>query len=104
MKIDVKLGHDSYPIWIARGLLAEAGQYLNLKRRVLVVTDDGVPARYAQQLLKVCEEEKGTGILLTLPQGEASKTLANFERICRVMLEHGFTRKDCVTAVGGGVI
>lgn len=43
MKIDVKLGHDSYPIWIARGLLAEAGQYLNLKRRVLVVTDDGVP-------------------------------------------------------------
>ena len=104
MKIDVKLGHDSYPIWIARGLLAEAGQYLNLKRRVLVVTDDGVPARYAQQLLKACEEEKGTGILLTLPQGEASKTLANFERICRVMLEHGFTRKDCVTAVGGGVI
>lgn len=104
MKIDVKLGHDSYPIWIARGLLAEAGQHLNLKRRVLVVTDDGVPARYAQQLLKVCEEEKGTGILLTLPQGEASKTLANFERICRVMLEHGFTRKDCVTAVGGGVI
>ena len=104
MKIDVKLGHDSYPIWIARGLLAEAGQYLNLKRRVLVVTDDGVPARYAQQLLKACEEEKGIGILLTLPQGEASKTLANFERICRVMLEHGFTRKDCVTAVGGGVI
>ncbi len=104
MKIDVKLGHDSYPIWIARGLLAEAGQYLNLKRRVLVVTDDGVPARYAQQLLKACEEEKGTGILLTLPQGEASKTLANFERICCVMLEHGFTRKDCVTAVGGGVI
>ncbi len=104
MKIDVKLGHDSYPIWIARGLLAEAGQHLNLKRRVLVVTDDGVPARYAQQLLKACEEEKGTGILLTLPQGEASKTLANFERICRVMLEHGFTRKDCVTAVGGGVI
>ena len=104
MKIDVKLGHDSYPIWIARGLLAEAGQYLNLKRRVLVVTDDGVPARYAQQLLKACEEEKGTGILLTLPQGEASKTLANFERICRVMLEHGFTRKDCVAAVGGGVI
>lgn len=101
MRIDVKLGTDSYPILIERGILAEAGRHLALDRRVLVVTDDGVPAKYAQQVLDACEA--GKGVRVTLPQGEASKTLANFERLCRVMLEHGFSRRDCVAAVGGGV-
>ena len=50
MKLDVKLGRDSYPILIARGMLAEAGQHLALARRVLVVTDDGVPTAGAGRL------------------------------------------------------
>lgn len=104
MKLDVKLGRDSYPILIARGMLAEAGQHLTLARRVLVVTDDGVPTQYARRVLDACEAAHGVGVLVTLPQGEASKTLANFEMLCRVMLENGFTRKDCVAAVGGGVV
>ena len=104
MKLDVKLGRDSYPILIARGMLAEADQHLALARRVLVVTDDGVPTQYARRVLDACEAAHGVGVLVTLPQGEASKTLANFEMLCRVMLENGFTRKDCVAAVGGGVV
>ena len=104
MKLDVKLGRDSYPILIARGMLAEAGQHLALALRVLVVTDDGVPTQYARRVLDACEAAHGVGVLVTLPQGEASKTLANFEMLCRVMLENGFTRKDCVAAVGGGVV
>ena len=104
MRLDVELGRDSYPIRIERGVLAEADKNLDLARRVLIVTDDGVPAQYARQVRNACEAAGGIGILVTLPQGEASKTLANFELLCRVMLEHGFTRKDCVTAVGGGVV
>ncbi len=104
MKLDVKLGRDSYPILIARGMLAEADQHLALARRVLVVTDDGVPTQYARRVLDACEAAHGVGVLVTLPQGEASKTLANFEMLCRVMLENGFTRKDCVASVGGGVV
>ena len=81
MKLDVKLGCDSYPILIARGMLAEAGQHLALARRVLVVTDDGVPTQYARRVLDACEAAHGVGVLVTLPQGEASKTLANFEML-----------------------
>ena len=62
MKIDVKLGHDSYPIRIERGVLAKADQLLNLARRVLIVTDDGVPAQYAQQVLHACEAAKHSPI------------------------------------------
>ena len=69
MKLDVKLGRDSYPILIARGMLAEAGQHLALARRVLVVTDDGVPTQYARRVLDACEAAHGVGVLVTLRQG-----------------------------------
>ena len=35
---------------------------------------------------------------------EESKSLFVFEKLCKKMLEHGFTRSDCVVAVGGGVV
>ena len=81
--------------------IAEAGQHLALARRVLVVTDDGVPTQYARRVLDACEAAHGVGVLVTLPQGEASKTLANFEMLCRVMLlEEVFDQygnANCVT-------
>ena len=50
MTIHMDLGRDSYDILIERGILAKAGQHLNLNRRVLVVTDTGVPEVYAKAL------------------------------------------------------
>ena len=42
------LGENSYDIIVERKVLANAGEHLNLNRRVLVVTDTGVPAEYAK--------------------------------------------------------
>ena len=50
MTIHMDLGPDSYDILIERGILATAGQHLNLNRRVLVVTDTVVPEIYAKTL------------------------------------------------------
>ena len=36
--------------------------------------------------------------------GEDSKSLAVFGQLLQTMLEHDFSRKDCVVAVGGGVV
>ena len=47
MVIPVSLKDGRYEIHIRHGALHRAGEYLNLDRRVLVVTDDGVPAAYA---------------------------------------------------------
>ena len=100
MKITVELGNNSYNITILRGGLAQAGRYMKLNRKVLVVTDSGVPAQYSQTVAACCKEP----VLVTVPQGEASKNIKNFELLCRTMLQNGFTRTDCVVAVGGGVI
>ena len=100
MTIHINLGENGYDIVVERGILAKASNYLNLNRRVLVVTDSGVPAEYAKAVADQCAE----GIICTVEMGEASKSLAGLETLLRTMLEHGFSRKDCVVAVGGGVV
>ena len=100
MEIHIALGAHSYDIILQRGCLSQAGKLLQLERRVLLVTDDGVPQAYADTVAKQCLAPE----IVTIPQGEASKSLASFERLLTHMLQSGFTRKDCVVAVGGGVV
>ncbi|MBR3241437.1 MAG: 3-dehydroquinate synthase [Parasporobacterium sp.] len=100
MIISLNLKEDSYEIALGRGNLEKAGELLNLDRKVLIVTDDGVPAVYAETVARQCEK----AIVVTLASGEASKNLENFRRLLSAMLKESFTRKDCVVAVGGGVI
>jgi 3-dehydroquinate synthase len=71
-----------------------------LDRRVLIVTDAGVPEEYAKTVAKSC----GTPVILTVKEGEESKSLETLSVLCKTMLENDFTRSDCVVAVGGGVV
>ena len=100
MTIHMDLGRDSYDILIERGILAKAGQHLNLNRRVLVVTETGVPEVYAKNLAGQCRNS----VICTVETGEGSKSLPVFGQLLQTMLEHDFSRKDCVVAVGGGVV
>lgn len=100
MIIPVNLGSDSYNIYLERGALQKAGELLSLNRRVLVVTDSGVPIEYAKTVEAQCKEPT----LCVIPQGEASKCLTTWSDLLKVMTEKGFTRSDCVVAVGGGVV
>lgn len=100
MTLSMNLGENSYDIIIKRGALREAAGYLKLDRRVLIVTDDGVPAAYSETIAEKCKYP----VRISVPQGEGSKSFPVLERLCRVMLEKGFTRTDAVVAVGGGVV
>lgn len=100
MVLRLSLGENSYDIIIERGCLKKAGEYLKLDRKVLIVTDDGVPAQYAQAVASFCKYPH----IVTLPQGEQTKNFNSYIHLCKEMLEHNFTRTDCVVAVGGGVM
>lgn len=100
MIIPVNLGEKSYKIYLEKGSLNKVGELFDLSRKVLVVTDDGVPAEYVNTVKNACSKAK----VVTLPKGEESKNLDNFALLCQTMLEENFTRKDCVVAVGGGVM
>ena len=100
MNIHMDLQENSYDILVESGILSAASEHLNLKRRVLVVTDSGVPVSYAQTLAAQC----ATAVVYTVETGESSKSLEVLTKILQVLLEQNFSRKDCIVAVGGGVV
>ena len=100
MIIRMELGESGYDIVLERGCLQKAGEQLNLDRKVFILTDEGVPAQYAQTVADQCKEPH----IHTVPQGEGSKSFAVLEELLTKMMELGFTRGDCVCSVGGGVV
>lgn len=100
MTIPVKTKQGEYNIYLGRGMLGKAAELFMLERKVLIVTDSGVPKKYSEKLSSLCKES----YVYTLRQGEKSKNLKNFENILKKLVEYGFTRTDCVVAVGGGVV
>ncbi len=100
MVISVSLGAQSYPIILDSGVLTRAGEHLSLDRRVLVVTDSGVPKEYAETAARSCRRAR----ICTIPAGESSKNMENYQHLLREMLALGMDRGDCVVAVGGGMV
>ncbi|MGM9609578.1 MAG: chorismate mutase, partial [Eubacteriales bacterium] len=68
-KLYVDLGDKGYPIVLQSGGIYHAKEYLNLNRRVLIVTDDGVPSQYARTVEAQC----ATPTRVCIPAGEKSK-------------------------------
>ena len=100
MIIPVKTAFGGYDIIIERGALNTADKYFNLSRKVLIVTDDGVPQEYARAVADLSEE----ALTVVIPAGEKSKNFDNYRKILEVLTGADFTRTDCIVAVGGGVV
>lgn len=99
MIIRVDIG-DGYDVVIDNGALDRIDEFLDLDRKVLLVTDDGVPEQYSAAVERHCAE----CVKVCLKQGEESKNFDNFRHLLETMLDNGFTRSSCVVAVGGGVV
>ena len=100
MVISVSLGAQSYPIILDSGVLSHAGEHLALARRVLIVTDSGVPEEYAETVAGACRQAR----ICTVPAGESSKNMGSYQQLLGKMLALGMGRGDCVVAVGGGMV
>ena len=99
MTIHMNLGESSYDIIVERGSLNSVSESIDLNRKVLIVTDSGVPKQYAQTVASKAKDAR----IETIPQGEASKNFDMYRHLLKILVEEGFTRTDCVVAVGGGV-
>lgn len=96
MKIPVKTREGGYEITLERGALSR----FTLDRRALVVTDGGVPSEYTVAVAAGCRSAK----IVTVLRGESSKCFNTLIMLLKELTEGGFTRSDCVIAVGGGVV
>jgi shikimate kinase/3-dehydroquinate synthase len=88
----VALGDRTYPVSVTdtldRELVRDHGA-----TRVVVITDHNV-ARHAADL----------GDLVAIEPGEASKSFAEYARLCEELVARGLDRSSAIIAVGGGVV
>ena len=100
MKLTINCKTYSYDVIIQRNILNNVTEYLSLQRKVLILTDDGVPSEYVLKVSSQCLNP----IIVTVKQGEQSKNIDNYQLVMKTLIEHGFTRTDCLVSIGGGVV
>ena len=90
------LGDRSYDVVVGHGAVAELPGLLPASaRRAVVVTQAGIPF----------DVEPGVPAeRFEIGAGEAHKSLATVETLCRSFARYGLTRNDVVIAVGGGMV
>jgi 3-dehydroquinate synthase len=73
--------------------------------RLAIVTDTSVARHWlAPVTAAIAGAARGAPELVTIPPGEAHKTLATYERICHQLVAAGLDRGSAILAIGGGVV
>ncbi|MEX2105536.1 MAG: bifunctional shikimate kinase/3-dehydroquinate synthase [Solirubrobacterales bacterium] len=91
-----------YPIFVGPGLLGAGesppeARWWPCPGRRFCVTDGAVAPLYAERLAPLAAT-------VEVEPGEASKTMAEAERVLRELARAGMTREDHLVALGGGVV
>ena len=99
----------SYPIHIGPSLLAQGDLLRALvgDRNVCLVTNETIAPLFQSSVLNALQDNDAASRKVTvveLPDGEAHKTLASYERILTSALEDKHERSTVFIALGGGVI
>ncbi len=109
--VHVQLAERSYDVRIGRGLLPQIGQTaldpaisLGTNKKCAVVTESTVGPLYAEPVIASLTAAGFQPTLITVPAGEASKSMYTVEDVCRQMLRAGLDRHSFLVALGGGVI
>jgi shikimate kinase/3-dehydroquinate synthase len=74
------------------------------QQRAVVVTDETVARLHLATLLRGLEATTVSASQIVVPPGEASKSLAGWQRVVDQLLEARVERRTTVIALGGGVI
>lgn len=100
MELTVRTSAGAYPVLVKRGILQNTRDHLPITGKALIVTDSGVPAQYAKTVAAQCKAP----FVVTVREGEPTKSMDSYRFLLQKMVDYGFTRTDCVIAVGGGVV
>jgi len=100
-------GSRSYEIEIGRGNLREAASFIAHRRKcshAVVITDDNVRPLHGLATQQSLAAAGMRADLLAVPAGEASKCVAEAERLWNELARLKADRKSVIVAVGGGVV
>jgi 3-dehydroquinate synthase len=106
-RLTVALGDRSYEILVGDSLIADAGRHVSPHLpgdRVFIITDETVGELYLEELEHALGADGIRTTAMTVPAGEASKSLSRLEQITDWLLEERIERKDVLIALGGGMV
>lgn len=105
--VPVELGARRYEIHVGSGILPKLPEFLqagDFSHSLVVISDHQVAPLYLDGL---CAQLRAAGMRaqsITVPAGEAAKSLSTYETIVDKMVEFGAARDWGVVALGGGMV
>ncbi|MBI4216493.1 MAG: 3-dehydroquinate synthase [Chloroflexi bacterium] len=96
-----------YPVFVGWGILDGLGQRLRnagLKGKAILISDEMVFARHGRQARESLERARFEVLTLTVPAGEASKSLEQASRLYDKLIAARAERGHAMVALGGGVV
>jgi len=106
-KVKVKLGSNSYEIYVGSGLLAQSGRWLKengFSGKLVIINDPIVKGLYGDALSQGLTNEGFSVITLLVPEGEDQKSLESAGRLYHELTNFYAERATPILALGGGVI
>jgi 3-dehydroquinate synthase len=106
--ITVNLGTASYPAHVGTNILDRLGKLAcdaGLKPGLCaIITDSNVEKLYGARVTDALQKSGFSPTIISVPPGEASKSLATLEVLYDRMTASGLDRASAVFALGGGVV
>jgi len=107
IKINLKSSPDrSYSIYLENGLFGRISLFLrknNFAGKYAVISDSNVAKIYGDKLVANLKQSGIPAVLFTFKAGEPSKSISTTEKLLNGLISKGFTRKDGIIALGGGI-
>jgi len=101
-RVHVDLGERGYEILIGAGL--PVGAAAGVRGRALVVSDSNVAPLYGAECAGRLRQNGLEPRSVTVPAGEASKSLETLARLFEEAVRSGLDRRSVVVALGGGMV
>lgn len=80
--------------------LENIAEYIDVTKKSLIVTDDGVPCVHLAKLQK----QLTNAFIVTIEHGEHHKTISSYQLVMQKLMDENFDRHDQVIALGGGIV
>jgi 3-dehydroquinate synthase len=106
-RLRVGSGNGGYPVLIGPGLVTALGQTLRslgIDGRIALISDAMVLSHWGAHATGSLQAAQFKVVGISLPAGEATKTLKGADQLYGRLIQEGFVRDDVVVALGGGVI
>jgi 3-dehydroquinate synthase len=102
----IRTASGEYPVYAEWGALERLGEYLQRATgagRAFLISDEAVLAQWGETAISSLKNAGIETVSLTLPPGDASKSIEQAGRAYDWLASHRAERRDAIVALGGGM-